>query len=184
LTVALFFLFRGSGTPRSTQVAARNTGGSVTPEVGRGPLVTIAGVSSGRPYDIGTASLGTVYWIDRPYTITSITPALDGGTLVRGANDDKKINNPAHLTLTLGMPAIVYIAYDKRGTRLPAWLDDGTWQLTNEVLTASGGDVAASPMRVYAKRFPAGSVVLGGNRQAPAAGATTNYLVILKPLAN
>jgi len=36
-------------------------------------------------------------------------------------------------------------------------------------------------MKVYSKRFPAGRVSLGGNKQPPAAGAGSNYVVIVKP---
>jgi len=101
--------------------------------------------------------------------------------LVRGANDDKNLPTPTHLTLTLGQPATIYVAYDKRGKKLPAWLDDGSWRLTDETLSGSGGDQQASPMRIYVRRFAAGTVTLGGNKQPPAEGAGSNYLVIVKP---
>src|SRR5262249_31986311 len=143
--------------------------------------VTVSSVSSGRPYDTATATVGVVYWVDRQYKITSLSATLDGGLLIRGANSDKNVSSPVHLTFNLSIPAMVYVAYDKRGKQLPAWLTDATWQLTSEALSASGGDVEASPMKVYAKQFAAGRVTLGGNKQAPAAGAGSNYVVIIKP---
>jgi hypothetical protein len=146
-----------------------------------GPLATVAVVSSGKPHDVSIARVGQTYRIDRAYTITALSPGLDGGTLIRSANDDKNVKVPTHLTLTLAAPAMVYVAYDKRGKKLPAWLDDGTWRLTDETLSGSGGDGQASPMRIYAKRFAAGTVALGGNKQPPAVGADSNYVVIVKP---
>jgi serine/threonine-protein kinase len=145
--------------------------------------VTVTSVSSGRPYDTSTATVGVAYWIDRDYKITSLSSGLEDGVLVRGANSDKNVNSTEHLTLTLSLPGKVYVAYDIRGKQLPAWLADGTWQLTNESLSASGGDAQASPMKVYAKQFPAGRLTLGGNKQAPAGGAGSNYVVIVKPLS-
>jgi Protein kinase domain len=169
---------RTSPAPKTERAA---TGPAPTvEEPSRGPLVTVTTVSTGKPYDSKTAIVGQTYWIDRVYKIVTISPGLDGATLVRGANSDKNVVSPAHLTLTLGQPATVYIAYDKRGQKLPAWLDDGTWQLTGETLSASDGDVLASPMRVYARRFPAGAVTLGGNKEPPAEGAGSNYVVIVK----
>jgi len=150
-------------------------------DVPQAPLITVSAVSTRKPYDTMTAKVGVTYWIDRDYKITALSPLLDGGMMIRGANNDKNVAAPAHLTFTLGAPATVYVAYDKRGKKLPAWLDDGSWQLTDEALSASGGDVQASPWRVYARRFPAGTVTLGGNKQPPADGAGSNYVVIVKP---
>jgi hypothetical protein len=180
--VLVVALGTGSRTPPVPKAEAVAAGPSpVVPAAEHKPLVTLASVSSGKRYDLVTARIGETYWIDRPYKITALSPGLDGVTLVRGANDDKNVVNAAHLTLTLGQPATVYVAYDKRGTKLPAWLEDGTWQLTAESLSASGGDAQASPWRVHAKRFAAGSVILGGNKQPPAAGAGSNYVVMVKP---
>ena len=148
--------------------------------VSQEPLVTIEAVSSKRKYHLAVADRGTIYWIDRKYQITAISPGLVGCTLIRGGNDDKNLTTSTHLTLKLGSPAVIYIGYDKRGTVLPAWLADGTWRLTSEAITASGGDLQASPMKVYSKRFLSGRIILGGNKQPPAVGAGSNYVVIVK----
>ena len=179
LALLTFIVFSGRRGPttRVEQASPLPTAEATS----HGPLVSVAAVSTGKLYDIATAKLGQTYWIDRAYKITVISPGLDGGTLVRGANDDKYLPTPTHLTLTLGQPATIYVAYDKRGKKLPAWLDDGSWRLTDETLSGSGGDLQASPMRIYARRFAAGTVTLGGNKQPPADGAGSNYVVIVKP---
>jgi serine/threonine protein kinase len=161
----------GAATPEVSAVSTRSTG----------PLVTIESASSKRKYDLAIARVGASFRTDRDYKITALGPSVDGATLIRTANDDKHTTDPNHLTLTLGAPVIVYVAYDKRGTKLPAWLAEGAWQPTGEVLTASGGDAQASPMKLYARRFAPGKVTLGGNKQPPAVGADSNYVVIVKP---
>ena len=72
--------------------------------------------------------------------------------------------------------AKVYVCYDSRATALPAWLNDGSWSLTAD--TVSTMDVAA---KVLLKNVPAGVVTLGGNLQAPPAGADSHYFVVVRP---
>ncbi len=149
-----------------------------------GPLVSIAGVSTGRPYSLATAQNGELPYIDRSYAITSLSGALNGGVLVRTANDDKYVSTPSHLTLTLGQQARLYVCYDHRGAATPPrWLDsDDTWVLSGE--TVSTGDGGASPMAVFTKTVPAGTVVMGGNHHGGDTGARSNYFVIVQPAAS
>ncbi len=141
-------------------------------------LVTIMGVSTNRPYSLGTAELNALPCIDRSYRITAISAGLDGGVLVRTAMDDKYVAAADHLTLALGQSSVVYVCYDKRGT-LPSWLNDGTWTLTSESISSTDG--AASPLRVYAKTVPAGTLTLGGNHAGGDTGARANYFVVIQP---
>ncbi len=134
-------------------------------------------VSTGKIYALGIAAVGNLYYTDRNYAISSLSANLDGNLLILQANDDKGAATATHLTFTLGAPATVYVAYDRRVTSLPGFLND--WTLTGESL-ASAGDAAATPFRVYSRDFPAGPVTLGGNMQSPAAGAQTNYVVMVK----
>lgn len=140
-----------------------------------GFTVTIDQVSTGKAYAVSTAQLGAVYYIDRSYTITSLSAALNGGKLIRAANDDKNVTTANHLTFTASGPATVYVGYDKRATTLPSWLSDGTWPAVGETLAVT--DAGASPMRVYARSIPAGPLTLGGNGGA---GALTHYVVVVK----
>jgi hypothetical protein len=68
------------------------------------------------------------------------------------------------------------VAYDKRATKAPAWL--AGWTVTTDVVSTT--DAPASPMRVYAKTFPAGAVTLGGNQAGGPTGALSHYLVLIK----
>ncbi len=140
------------------------------------PLVTVKHVSTGQAYSVVTAAPGIKQYMDRTYTLSSLSAALSGGKLVQTANNDKAVTDSSYLTLTLGVPATVFVCYDTRETRLPAWLTG--WALSSAAVSTA--DAGSSPMKVYSKPFPAGDLVLGGNLQAPAAGAGSNYFVIVQ----
>ncbi|MEP6654984.1 MAG: hypothetical protein ABJA82_16595, partial [Myxococcales bacterium] len=139
--------------------------------------VTVNSVSTRKPYAPASAVPGAAYYIDRGFKIGSLSAALNGGTLIKTANDDKNVTATNHLRFTPAAAATVYVGLDRRTTRLPAWLDS-TWRLTTESFV-SNGDGAASPMKMYAKDFASGVIQLGGNKQSPAAGMASNYVVVV-----
>jgi fibronectin type 3 domain-containing protein len=171
-----------NGTTYYYKVTAVNSAGA-SPQSGEASatptanLVMIDSVSTGQAYNTTTAAVGVVDYIDRGYTITALSSALQNGTLIRTSNGDKAATAANLLTFTLSSPATVYVAYDVRETSLPAWLNDGTWTLTSDSVSTT--DTLSGPMKVYSKTFAAGTVTLGGNLEAPAAGALSNYLVIV-----
>jgi hypothetical protein len=140
--------------------------------------IRIVWVSTGRPYSLGTAERGALYYIDRKYTIEDLTSNLDGQVLVRTANNDKYVTADQHLTLAVGREVTLSVCYDKRMTVLPSWLDDEEWKLTGETMIVK--DKAASPMLVYEKTVAAGEITLGGNRAGGAQGARSNYVVVVR----
>jgi len=160
--------------PDSNAIAA-------TPTSAAGVSVTY--VSSGRTYTVGTALVGAKYTIDRTFSIATLSPALNNATLIRTAYDDKSLTTPTHLTFTVGQASTVYVCYDTRVTTLPGFLDS-SWTLTGETITTT--HTLASPFKVYAKQFAAGTITLGANAQLPAAGtwgaAGAHYLVLIAPL--
>jgi len=146
--------------------------------VARPPLVSVKSVASGLAYTATTAAPGVRQFFDRSYTITSLSTGLMGGTLIQTGNADWSSTANPFLTLTLSSSAKVFLCYDGRGTVLPAWLSDGTWSLSSETFASTNTD--ESPVKVYSKSFSVGDVLLGGNLQAPASGARSNYSVIVK----
>ncbi|MBL8799761.1 MAG: serine/threonine protein kinase [Planctomycetia bacterium] len=146
-----------------------------------GGLVTNISALSKRRYDVAVARVRANFRTDRQYKLTALSPGLDGAILLRTANDDKREAAPNALSFSLTAPAVVYVGYDNRGAVLPAWLADGSWQQVQETIACSDGDAAMSPIKVFARRYPAGIVSLGGNLQSPAKGAGSNYVVIIKP---
>lgn len=101
---------------------------------------------------------------------------MEGGTLIRTANDDKNVTATEHLSLTLCRQTTVYVAYDRRATMLPNWLSGPEWTLTSESVTSTD---AASPMQVYSSSRLPGELMLGGNQNGGPTGASSNYLVVL-----
>ncbi|MCJ8164146.1 InlB B-repeat-containing protein [Pontibacter sp. E15-1] len=139
-------------------------------------LVSGVAASSGRSYALGQLAVGVAHYTDRAYIVTSVPTALAGAAMVRTANDDKKSTAAALLSFQLSAPATLYVAYDPRATALPAWMS-GWLKLPDQV---GVNDSKIGHMSLYSKAFPAGSVSLGGNLQAPASGAENNYFVLAK----
>ncbi|QRK06358.1 hypothetical protein JQX13_40670 [Archangium violaceum] len=147
-------------------------------------LVTLESVATGRPYTFATAEVGTKLYIDRAYTITGLSWRLQGGVLLQAANDDKLYTGTQQVRLDLNAAATVFVAMDRRNTVLPAWLADGTWALTNEIFATNDQSATSSnpstPMKVYAKSVPAGTLVLGGGMAPPAQGTNAQYAVVIQ----
>lgn len=140
-------------------------------------LITDLVVANGNTYKIDTLVTGARAYIDRVYTFTDIPDPYEGQLFIRTANNDKSASDPDLVRFSLSAPATVYIAYDQRIQTLPGWLDDGSWQKTADTVAINEPD---SPVRVlYARAFPSGPVVLGGNA-APTSRAS-NYTVIIVP---
>jgi serine/threonine protein kinase len=186
LALVLFLLIVGSKDRHSqdSSLTAQPSKTAPNPPSSAQPVLQeVSWVSNGKKYDVATAKVGLVLYIDRTYTITALSPALDGAKLIRASNTDKNVAVADHLKFTLNGPAEVYVAYDSRATSIAAWLNDGSWQRTAETFKATdaGPELARN---VYRKRFPAGSVTFGGNSQKPAASAGTHYVVMVRPASD
>jgi hypothetical protein len=141
------------------------------------PRVSLEFVSTGRIYKVAAARAGIAAYIDRDYPLTQLSAALTGATIIRAANDDKRVTATKYLQFTLDGPGTVYVCYSALAIHRPAWLNDGTWTLSGEQCGVSDGAARA----VYQKNFPGGPISLGGNREAPAGGpgGYSNYVVII-----
>ena len=119
------------------------------------------------------------YYVDQPYTLTSIPTALANGIWIQTANAAAERTNASttYINFTVDRPVKVYVAYDWNGgaatlpTWLSGWFDEGVNVLTTDPL--------APTLHVYSKTFAAGPVSLGGNLASPASGADSNYLAVV-----
>ncbi|MBN2412625.1 T9SS type A sorting domain-containing protein [candidate division KSB1 bacterium] len=115
------------------------------------------------------------YYIDRDFYVIDIPEQLQNCLWIRTANEDKTNQNDSFLTFHLDSLAEIYVAYDNRAISVPDWLSSNFQQtgLTIEVSDQS------SPMNVWSKNAEPGIYTLGGNMADPAAGANSNYVVLL-----
>jgi hypothetical protein len=111
---------------------------------------------------------GALPYGDRTYAIRGIPDALAGLTLLQTRMGDKAISDGRYaIVLSVAKPCFVFLAIDERAIQrysavgTPQWLDEysptGHALVTDEPLMADVGAV----YRVFARRVPAGRVVLG-----------------------
>ncbi|MGE3539856.1 MAG: Ig-like domain-containing protein, partial [Candidatus Tectimicrobiota bacterium] len=164
----------GNRTPTFT---SRFTTVSSTPALPPSGVISQVRATSGRVYQVGTLRAGARIYIDRTYDVTGQFPAAFANQqYIQTANHDKSALGSEALTFHVSTSAAVYVLYDARATRLPAWLNDGSWLRTGETV---GTTDSGSSRIVYKKIFPPGTVALGGNAAAPALGAGSMYSVLV-----
>ncbi|GGB94921.1 hypothetical protein GCM10011325_22870 [Dyadobacter sediminis] len=140
-------------------------------------LITNPEIKGTEAYEVANMGVNVPLYIDRDYNFVSVPAFLQGAAFIQTGNANKKDTHYSFLKFNLDQEAIVYVAYDPRAKVLPAWLN-GWQKLADKIYTTDPG---TSYLHVYSKVFPAGTVSLGGNLAAPAAGALTNYLVAALP---
>ncbi len=142
-------------------------------------LVTQVSAASSRSYPVAKLKVGEKSYSDQLFSITSVPEYLQGASYIQSANNDKLDTSRTFLTMFLKKPVVLYVAYDPKATRLPAWLSD--WRKNGDIIKTN--DPENSYLNIYSKlvEFPyiyPDPYQLGGNMAAPAAGAQNNYLVI------
>jgi hypothetical protein len=170
-TVTAYDLHGNESLP-STEV---NTSGSTSFDgTGSASSLTISNltVASGKPYVIASGlQIGSLVYIDRTYTFTTVPASLQGALYIQPANDDKTATTTNFLSFEVNEPVTVYVAYDSRISPKPAWLT--TFTDTGEDLTLSNH---SQPFDLLAQTFAAGPITLGGNT-----GGYSMYSVVVKP---
>ena len=125
-------------------------------------------------YAKDTLSVGSEYYLDRTYEIGSQPAGFENHTAILTRNDDKYVSDSEHIILNLSSSATIYVAYDKRASSLPTWLESFT---STGDRVYSNGDSSMGYFRLYKKDYPPGQVVLGGNHCGGDTGARSNYIV-------
>jgi hypothetical protein len=115
--------------------------------------------------------VGSTTYVDRTYTYTNVPSAVAGATYIRTANNDKMATGSAFLSFSVNQPVTVYVAYHTKILSRPSWLtgfSDVGMDLTVPNVT----------LRLYAKAFAAGSVVLGANEGTSSGHSMYTVIVI------
>jgi hypothetical protein len=111
-------------------------------------------------YSVTTMNVGTTYFSDRTFSITSMPASLAGAEGIRTQNDHKDSNAASWITFDVSQNVYVYVAYDNRAAgNPPPWLQ--AYEDTG--LGIGVTDTGASPHRLFRKLFNPGQVVLPGN---------------------
>jgi polysaccharide biosynthesis protein PslG len=130
-----------------------------------------------RRYNLAMFSVGSAYFADRSFTITSMPAYLQGCQGIQTRNDDANATSEAWIDFDVDRGADVYIAYDRRATALPAWMSDYV-EMSDVVGVSDPGEGYA---KLYRKTFSLGEVVLGANMAPGAGAAVSNYFVLVLP---
>ena len=117
-------------------------------------------VSSPRNYFPVAAELEEALYLDNGELITQLPDVIKGSTLIRTAAADRWNESEDFLRLWLAAPAEIFVAIDKRGTALPAWLKRDFRTVNKDIRTDND-----TRLRIFKSRrvFSAGEVILGGN---------------------
>jgi len=164
-------------------VIAHEEGGWTTPYAARyatAPVPFISGihVDSGKPYEQYNMRMGVKCYIDQPFTLSRVPVILNGLPAIRTSSLDKNASTREFLQFHLSKACRVYIAYDAAATSVPKWLRSFTPESMQIEVDRMG---APWFLQVYGKDFPAGTVVLGGNRAPGCRGdVVMNYLVAVR----
>lgn len=134
-------------------------------------------VVSPTSYDVFPVTVGDTYYVDDTVTVDTIPMQFRGATWVRTADGDVNRTAPDWLTFTVDHDVVVYVGYDRRSTP-PTWLSDNFVPVGDGPTALTG----STPLTMWARDFPAGTVVLGGNQAAGAANVGRNYTVLAKAL--
>lgn len=121
-------------------------------------------------YRWGTLAVGEKVYIDRNYTFVRIPQQYFGFPYLQTENNDKYVSDPDSVSFAVTTPVRVIVAYDRRISVLPAWLQQ--WTQTGVLI-----ETTDAKLLTYYRDFPAGAVTLGGNENG-----YSNYTVIVAPV--
>ena len=121
---------------------------------------------------------GDEYLVDSAATLTSVPVSLHAAVWIMTAQADAGNGNGSFLDFDLDRSSTLYVAYDADATSLPDWLNPSSSTFVDTGLQLT---TTQTNYRIYSAPAGTGTVSLGGNQAAGAAGASDMYLVALLP---
>ena len=141
----------------------------------KGVAVRDLKVAAKGTYRVHRAGLrkGALWSTDRKYTFTVVPPELANSTYIETVMNHRSVaDNPDFMTFQVAETVDVFVGFDNRCSKLPAWLKD--WKKTKMVLRTTTN---SCHLIVYRKSFPAGRAAVGSCR---APGVQAMYTVAVK----
>lgn len=142
------------------------------------PAQSVVNLLSPSNYELDNFDINSEIFVDRSYYIQSQPAGFDEFRAIRTANNDKNSSASALITFSITSPATIYVAYDSRASSLPDWMD-GSYTSTGSIV-----DTSDVNFNLYSKEYPAGEVILGGNKNGGETGAGSNYFVYIEEHAD
>lgn len=130
-------------------------------------------------YRIDSLRVGDSYYVDRSYRVNHIPNGMRNTLWIRTANADKANNQNSFLEFNLNREVDVYIAYDSRASKVPAWLSSD-FDKTNDYI---GVSETAGRLDLWRGHFLPGRVRLGGNLANGASNVNSMYVVLIDDLS-
>jgi lysophospholipase L1-like esterase len=122
--------------------------------------------------------VGNTYYVDDGYKLTDIPLLLQDGIWIQTANANVEDSSDTYIEFEVDRAVRVYVAYDTNAVSRPSWMNG--FQDTGMRV---GTDNPQAPQHaVFSRDYPGGAIQLGGNKAVGAAGASANYIAIVKPL--
>lgn len=125
-------------------------------------------------------------YLDRPYLLVYAPPQYHNQVFIRTRNNDRDLTSIVLLSFQVSQPVVVSIALDVRISPAPDWLGGGAtpddrldWVKTDDRFLTTDGQ----PYRVvYRRKFEAGTISLGPNRDPDMPAGRSMYAVLLEPI--
>jgi hypothetical protein len=137
-------------------------------------VVTLVSENGGTYNFLIDPAIGSTYYSDRTYKLTSMPTQLLDSVLLRTPNADKDRGDALQVRVSVSQNVTAWIAYDPRGTP-PNWIKN-TYTNTGEVIGVT--DTGTPTLGLWRADFPAGQITFSGNKAAGYTGAVgTNYVV-------
>ena len=130
------------------------------------PLISNLEVTTPGEYAVveGGLKAGARAFIDDRYIFAQVPALLEGATYIKTVGGDKCVNDPSFFALhfDVSRPVTLYVAHDDRYITKPSWLT-GFFDKTEESVSLNLPGASAGRYTLYARGYPAGTVVLGSN---------------------
>jgi len=148
---------------------------------GGDPMIRIVAPRWPKPYTVTRFHPNSLVYGDRGWRMTTLPSGLDGAQGIVTLAEDRYSQEVALLVFEIDREADVWVGIDGRAAKetkkLPAWL--ASWESTG--LEIHSKTAANSYYHLFRRRFPAGTVTLGGNHAGGNTGAAVNYTVLVTP---
>lgn len=144
-------------------------------------LTNPVGISGLTPSGCSTdvLNVGKRVYGDRTYTFVSpMISTLQYQTYIKTSNADKD-STSLKVQFTVSQPVVIFVGLAENIAAPPAWMNG--WYKRGDKLTTNDGTAGRM---LYEKRFPAGKITLGANRDSTMPTGKSMYTVVIVPTRN